>query len=364
MKNRGRARCSLCIAAIWAGGVAMPCAAESQIYGRLNVGVEATKIDNSESSDDVIRVSSYRSVVGFRGSEDLGKGLQTVWQVEGGLSIDSGQGSLTSRDTRVGLQGPFGMVFAGVWTLPYTSATSGFDPFYPTTAGYMAIMGNGSAPTSDNVIDTSAFDRRQRNVIQYWSPDMAGVSLRLAHSPNEEHLSSGAKPSLSSASVTYERHGLTLVLAHELHHEYQGVKTDDIATKVGIAWEWGPLTVAAVVEKLKYETAGGDLERNAWFFSSAYRTPLGTVKAAYSHAGDGYGPSPLSIGAIRSGDSTGASHLTIGFDRELSKRTVLLMFYSRMTNDARATYDFGINQLGTSQGGRPSVLSLGMKHNF
>ena len=342
----------------------MPCAAESQIYGRLNVGVERTKVDKSASRDDVFRMSNYRSVVGFRGSEDLGRGLKTVWQVEGGISLDSGQGSLTSRDMRVGLQGPFGMLFAGVWTLPYTSATSGFDPFYPTTAGYMAIMGNGSAPTSDNVLDTSAFDRRQRNLIQYWSPDLAGVSLRLAHSPNEEHLSSGAKPSLSSASVTYERHGLTLVLATERHHEFHGPETNDIATKVGIAWETGPLTVAAAAENLKYQTAGGDLERNAWFVSGTYQTTVGMFKAAYSHAGDGYGPSPSSIGAIRSGNSTGASHLTIGFDRALSKRTVLLMFYSRITNDARATYDFGINQLGTSKGGRPSVLSLGMNHNF
>ena len=343
----------------------VPCvAAQNQIYGRLNVGVERTKVDKSDSDGDVIRMSNYRSVVGFRGSEDLASGLSTVWQIEGGISLDTGEGSLTSRDTRVGLQGPFGTVFAGVWTLPYTSATSGFDPFYPTTAGYMAIMGNGSAPTTDNVIDTSAFDRRQRNVVQYWSPDMAGFALRLAHSPNEEDVPSGAKPSLTSASLTYERRGLTLVLAHELHHEYQDPKTDDIATKIGLSWEDGPLSLAVEGEQLKYETASGHLKRNAWFVSGTYKMSVGTVKTAYSHAGDGYGAAMETIGAIHSGDGTGASQFTVGVDHELSKRTVLFMFYSRITNDARAAYDFGINQLGTSEGGRPSVLSLGMKHNF
>jgi hypothetical protein len=88
------------------------------------------------------------------------------------------------------------------------------------------------------------------------------------------------------------------------------------------------------------------------------------LKAAYSHAGDGYGSASELIGAIHSGDSTGASQLTLGIDRQLSKRTVLIAFYSRILNEARAVYDFGINQLGVSDGGRPSVLSLGMKHNF
>ena len=39
---------------------------------------------------------------------------------------------------------------------------------------------------SDNVIDTSAFDRRQRNVIQYWTPAWSGVSARLAYALNED----------------------------------------------------------------------------------------------------------------------------------------------------------------------------------
>lgn len=344
--------------------LAQHCCADSQIYGRLNVGLERTKIEKSEAQGDVIRLSNYRSVVGFGGSEDLGSGLRTVWQIEGGFSLDTGEGSMTSRDTRVGLEGSFGTVFAGVWTLPYTSATSGFDPFYPTTAGYMAIMGNGSAPTTDNVIDTSAFDRRQRNVVQYWSPSLAGFELRLAHAPNEENVPSGAKPSLTSASLTYEAHGVTLALGHELHHEYQAPKTSDAATKIGIAWESGPLSLAAVVEKLDYETATGDLERNAWFVSGTYQTTFGTLKAAYSHAGDGYGSANELIGAVRSGDGTGASQLTLGIDHPLSKRTMLIAFYSRIMNDAHGVYDFGINQLGVSEGGRPSVLSLGMKHNF
>lgn len=359
-----KARQRLTLAAFSLLSVTQAWCADSQIYGRLNVGLERTKVDKSEASGDVIRMSNYRSVVGFRGSEDLGSGLRTVWQIEGGFSLDTGEGSMTSRDTRVGLEGLFGTLFAGVWTLPYTSATSGIDPFYPTTAGYMSIMGNGSAPTTDNVLDTSAFDRRQRNVVQYWSPTLGGVELRLAHAPNEENVPSGAKPSLTSASLTYEADGLTLALGHELHHEYQAPNTGDTATKIGVAWESGLLALAAVAEKLDYETATGHLERKAWFVSGTYQANFGALKAAYSHAGDGYGSAKELIGAVHSGDSTGASQLTLGIDRPLSKRTVLIAFYSRIMNDAHGGYDFGINQLGVSEGGRPSVLSLGMKHNF
>lgn len=356
-----------------AGCVAAACASDAvlaqspgtvTIYGRLNTGLEHVHV-SGEGGDNQSRLSNYRSVLGYRGDEDLGGGLKVVWQIEGSISLDTGSGGIANRDTRLGLSGPWGTVFAGVWTLPYTSATSAFDPFYPTTAGYMALMGNGSAPITDNVQDTSSFDRRQVNQIQYWSPKLAGFSARLAYGANEETVAeTGAEPWLASGSLSYEAGPLLLTAAHERHVEYQTSHTTDTATKIGAAYTWGPARLAAVLERLKYGTESGDLERDSWYVSATYRLGAGTFKAGYSRADDGEGPSDQSVGFFRSGSRTGSSQITVGYEHELSKRTSLQAFYSRIRNESQAVYDFAINEIGVTPGQRPSDFAFGLRHSF
>lgn len=333
------------------------------IYGRLNTGVEHVRV--SDGGRDLTRLSNYRSVLGFRGEEDLGGGLKAVWQIEGGLSVDTGAGSLSSRDTRIGLAGGFGTLFAGVWTLPYTSATASFDPFYPTTAGYMALLGNGSAPTTDHLDDTSSFDRRQRNQIQYWSPAWNGLSARVAYGLTDDAApASGAKPWLASGSLTWESEAWLLTLAHERHAEYQTASTTDTATKIGAAWRSGPARVAGVVERLHYGTASGALRRHAWYLSGSWRLGAGTVRAGFARAGDGNGASAETVGFFRSGAGTGARQFSLGYEHELSRRTALHAFYSRLANDDEGRYDFAINEIGATPGQRLSLLAVGLRHAF
>lgn len=333
------------------------------LYGRLNTGLEVVRVSGSDS---VTRLSNYRSVLGFRGEEALGGGLRAIWQLEGSLALDTGAGtSFTNRDTRLGLAGPWGTVFAGVWSLPYNTATSGFDPFYPTTAGYMALMGNGSASISNNVQNTSSFDRRQVNQLQYWSPTLGGVTVKLGYTVNEETVpGSGARPWLASGSLSYEADGLVLTAAVEHHDAYQARDTADLGLKLGAAYQWGPARLAAVVERLRYETTSGDLSRQAWYVSGTYRVGAGTVKAGYARAGNGSGRSLETIGAIHRGSSTGASQLTVGYDHALSRRTTLQAFFSQVDNQRQGHYDFAINEAGALQGQRASVLALGLRHNF
>ena len=336
------------------------------LYGRINVGLEHVDASRSATDLSITRLSNYRSVFGFRGNEDLGSGLKVIWQIETAFSLDTGSSTgIGSRDSHVGLQGGFGTVFGGVWTLPYTSSTSGFDPFYVTTAGYMSIMGNGSASNTNHLIDTHSFDRRQQNVLQYWTPAWSGFSARLAYGVNDaETTASGGKPSLLSGSVEYEIAGLLLTAAHERHKEYQARNTTDTASKIGAAYRFGPARIAAVVERLTYETATGDLKRNSWYVSGTYDVGLGKLNAGYSHANDGTGSATETVGFFRSGPDTGSSQVTVGYEHALSKRTALFAFYSRINNESAALYDFAINQLGIKAGARPSVVSLGMRHNF
>lgn len=366
--SRRRAVAALALAGAATGGAGSAAAQESTgavtLYGRLNTALEHVSASGAGPELSASRLSNYRSVFGFRGEEGLGSGLKAVWQVESAVSLDTGGGTLAGRDTRLGLAGPWGTLFAGTWTLPYTSATAGFDPFYPTTAGYMSLMGNGSAPSTDHLIDTSSFDRRQRNQVQYWSPAWRGLSARLAHGLSEERPDDGRKPRLASGSLSWEGGGLTLTAAHERHHEYEAPDTRDTASKLGAAYRLGPARLAAVVERLRYETATGTLRRNAWYVSAVVRLGAGSLRAGYTRAGDGRGDAAETVGFFRSGADTGASQLTVGYEHELSKRTAIYAYASRISNERAALYDFAINELGIAPGQRPRVLALGLRHQF
>lgn len=356
----------------WAGAALMACAAASHaqdgatVYGRLNVGAEQVRAATEGGSANTQRLSNYRSVLGWRGSEDLGDGFKAIWQIEGALALDTGTGNIANRDSRVGLAGQWGTLFAGQWTLPYTAVTAPFDPFYATTAGYMALLGNGSAASANNVSNTSAFDRRQQNVVQYWAPEWAGVATRVAYAFGEEtSAATGARPSLVSASASYQASAWQWVAAYELHRRYQAATGSDHGIKLGARFSASGLRIAVVFERLAYATAGGSLRRDAGYVSAVYRLGAVSLQGGLGKAMRGRGATAAtSVGNIASGDETGATHATFGVDYAFSGRTSAFAFFSRIRNEHQAHYDFAINESGAARGTSPSVLAIGLRHSF
>jgi predicted porin len=346
----------------------LPAAAQEnvQLYGRLNVALEA--LHSSGSGDSVQRVSNNRSVLGVRGSEDLGGGWQALFQVEGTLSPDTGAGSIAARDTRVGIAGPWGTLFAGNWTLPYNSATSALDPFYPTTAGYMSLMGNGAGATENNTSNAYSFDRRQQNSVHYWTPQWQGWSLRVARGMGEERQANGAHPALTSAALLYDRDALYASLAQEEHHDYQGRGLSDRGSKLAIAWRVDSATQLAVaVESLRYETATGALRRRTAYVSATRQFGRHGLRVGLAHAQSATGNSLETIGTVRAGTGTGTTHATAGYDYQLSKRSSLYAYYTRLANGHNGIAGFAINSIGRETGTAGATLSgvaLGIKHNF
>ncbi|WP_454757936.1 porin [Cupriavidus campinensis] len=353
----------LCVA----GG---PAAAQSSvtIYGRLNTAIEysrASTATDGTALGSVVRQTNYRSVFGLRGEEGLGGSLKALWQIESNLSLDTGQGQIASRNSRVGLQGDYGLLFMGHWQTPYTESTAAYDPYYPTTAGYMALIGNGSTSSSDNVQDTSSFDRRQKNIVQYRSPQFGGVSVWLGWGLPEEKTTVARNPALYSAAAVYERGPLNATLAYEVHQHYQAAGRNDDAIKVGVACQlFAGTRVSAIYEHLHYRTDTGDLQRNGYYASLVQQFGPGSVRIGFAYAANGTGSSTDTVGFFRSGSGTGATQVTVGYDYPLSKRTALFAWYSRINNRPNAVYDFAINELGVSAGADPQTFALGMRHYF
>jgi predicted porin len=333
-----------------------------QIYGRLNVGLESLQNDGARVS----RLSNNRSVLGFNGSEDIGGGTKIIFQIEGTLSPDTGAGSPAARDTRLGIQGSAGTLFAGNWVTPYNGSTAGLDPFYPTTAGYMSIMGNGAAATVNNISDTSSFDRRQQNSVHYWTPAWNGLQLRVAQGVSEERPAGGARPSLTSTALVYEQGPWYATAAWERHHEYQGAGLNDSAAKLAAGYRFGDTRVSVVTERLRYETPAGTLERNDAYVSVTHQIGRHLLKLGVGHAGDGSGSAPdgTIIGYARKGADTGATHVTAGYDYNLSKRSTVYAYYSHLSNQRNGVVDFAINSLGAQPGATLKGVVLGLRHNF
>lgn len=338
------------------------------IYGRLNTAIEYSRASTATDGTKLgstVRQTNNRSVFGFRGVEHLGGSLQAVWQIESNVSLDTGQGQIAGRNTRVGLQGDYGLLFMGHWQTPYTESTAGYDPYYPTTAGYMALIGNGSTSSSDNVQDTSSFDRRQKNIIQYRSPQLGGASLWLGWGLPEEKTTVPRNPALYSAALVYERGPLGATIAYEVHSHYQAAGRNDDALKVALAYQLFPGTrLAALYEHLHYRTDTGDLQRNGYYASLVQKLGTGSVRVGVAYAANGTGSSTDTIGFFRSGSESNAMQFTVGYDYPLSKRTALYAYYSRIHNKKNAIYDFAINELGVSAGADPQTLALGMRHFF
>ncbi len=360
-------------ALLCAGALSMACVpalADSTVtvYGRLNTANEYTRASTASDGTALasgMRQSNYRSVFGLRGEEALGGSLKALWQIESNLSLDTGEGQIAGRNSRIGLQGDYGLLFLGHWHTPYTESTMGYDPYYPTTAGYMALIGNGSASSSDNVENTSSFDRRQKNIVQYRSPRFGGASLWLGWGLPEERATVARNPSLYSAALVYQRGAFDASIAYEVHRHYQAAGRNDDALKLGVAWQvLSGTRIAGVYERLHYRTASGDLQRNAWYASLVQRLGAGSLRLGFGFAANGTGASTDTIGVVRSGPQTGATQWTVGYDHPLSKRTALYAYYSRIDNKRNATYDFAINELGIAAGADPQVFALGMRHTF
>lgn len=354
--------------ALLAGGADAALAEDSavQVYGRLNVAVEQvrTSANSAGTPLSLTREVNNRSVLGFRGSEELGGGYRALFQIEGTISPDTGDGQIAQRDTRVGLQGPFGTVFAGLWVTAYNGATSGLDPWYPTTAGYMNLIANGSGAAVDNVSNTSSFDRRQANSVHYWTPIYKGLQLRVTHGLNEERPANGAHPSLTSAAAIYESGPWYVTVATERHHEYQGPRLNDLGSKIGAAYRFGDTRLAVVAERLKYQTPTGDLKRDAFFVAVTHQLQAHNLRLTAGRAGDGKGSSTQKIGFVKRGPDTGATQFTVGDDFALSKRTSVFLYHTHLRNEKNAVYDFPINGLTASAGSTLRGTALGLRHYF
>jgi hypothetical protein len=221
-----------------------------------------------------VRMTSGTSHIGFRGSLKLHEQFIVLGQFETAMVIDGDanpwESEFPNRDSYLGFKGDWGTLAFGRLDTPYKWVT--LTTINPIKGGYVAdytaIIGTpGFLAQSLNAVprytfspfSNVAFLRREANSIQYWSPTLAGFSLRAGVVANEFRpaaeeaddgtvLSPESDPYIISAAVGFDWGGLTLRYASELHHDYFGVayvsqQTDVPATTYPTSTDWGNTAV-------------------------------------------------------------------------------------------------------------------------
>lgn len=111
-------------------------------------------------------------------------GMAVVAQIESQVDFASApteRAAFGTRDSYLGMEGPWGAIKAGKTDTPYKKATNPWDPFSRTIGDYNSIMGNTGG---DN---RAEFDWRITHAIWYESPIWNGLQFSALISPGQNY---------------------------------------------------------------------------------------------------------------------------------------------------------------------------------
>jgi predicted porin len=373
-----------------AAAFAAPAFAETanvNVYGQVNMSVESISTGDSVAATPVkggtaTKVSSNVTRLGFKGNQDLGDGVSVMFQIEQQIDGDNSGGAGSSRttfatrNTFVGLSDKaLGTVQIGKIDTPYKSATRSLDAFGDLLADSRTLLG-GVAGKSALI----SFDGRQGDEVMYTSPEMAGVTFAAAYVAGAESNKNTTvnQGSATSLAAMYKSGDLSANLGYEVHN-IGSINSGSIATttatptagtdgqqetamKIGVGYKMDALYLSAI-----YEITGDNFTGTTKYDHKAINVAAkydlsdkNTVKVAYSK-----------VGEINGVADTGATQVSLGFDRKLAKTTSIYALYTALTNGDAVVYSLsdagstgGGSTAATGNGSKVSALAVGVKHAF
>lgn len=342
--------------------------------GIIQANIKSYKVGNTTRVvQNELRIDDdYTSRFWLTGTEDLGGGLSALFYVQNRFNTDVGSAGsgngLSNGDTYLGLKSHWGQMTLGRHTMMDGQGSKvefgrNGTPAIPnsmisskTILGYMNTTG----------LTTS----RVANSALYKSPKFSNFSLAAGYAASG---SNGNEGTVTGAPGYADGHALFLLGNYAsgpvyVNLAYWTTEAEGAATNDQQQWRLSGsyafangFKIGAQYDRATIETigtAGADRTRSAWNIPVSYTFGRHTIQASYTKANDF---SDLA--------NSGATMWVIGYDHALSKRTHVGLFYSRLDNDANASYS--PNGSGGSTNGSTllagesaSILALGIKHTF
>jgi len=385
------------------------------IYGVADASFEWAEADSAAYNTNLDRntfnrVNTNSSLIGFRGTEDLGNGMKAVFQYESSVNFDSLGGAISGgRDSFVGLDTNYGNLRMGTLTAPTRALGAAVD----MNAGATGPGANGSligkvmggnalvAGTSVRTVagggyavgdgynngaagyNAGVFDTRLTNAIAYISPSFSGFNVAAAYSVGEnKNLDTNDNTSRQSDTKAYDLGafysngpiyvGLSYGKADQNRDgaTFSGCSAAGSGVNAaGTGFTAASQLVCAADETSitrvagKYTFSGGhqiaalwernkaDINWAAGFGSSISQHTWGLggkfmVSPSLALIGQYYDADDASISKIAPDGDTEAKLYQVGLEYSMSKRTMLKASYSRLNNGKDTATDFNVGAVG------------------
>jgi predicted porin len=338
------------------------------LYGRVYATFESVEAKGGSVAEVARRnrVSDQSSLLGVRGTEDLGGGLKAFFQLETGFKPDENNTAFAQRNSAVGLQGGWGSVLLGRWDTPFKVVTTAIDPYGDlTNSGITGVLNDGGN-----------FDRRDQNSVQYWSPTIGGFAARLLYTANErKNDPANVNARDAGASITYTGGPAYAFLVWEEHKDQVGGNgaalgqvTSGAAVVNGVAGAketgyagggsvvFGPVKLGAQAQKYK-KTNRSDAK--AYMANIVFTFGNNQLIYQYMQSKDGQ------TNALRPtlGELDCKSN-SIGYQYNFSRRTFIIASYVKVDNNRAAACNFGANRLAAAVDQDPQSAWVGIRHVF
>jgi predicted porin len=351
----------LLIAAVGAALVAGPMMAAQAaptVYGSFHMSLD--RYDNGKdttSSGSTERgiVNSNSSRFGIKGDEDLGGGLKSIYQVEGGVfAADDGTSGFgnTLRNTYVGFTGSsWGAVKLGRYDTPVKELGRAVDQFNEQVGDIRNIIGNSTVAN----VNTTAFDQRVSNMLRYDSANYGGVAFALQYSTPEVKTATRS----TSGNVTFTQGPLYVGLGYEKHLFSSSTLKDENDMRLVGKYSMGDLVFSALYETMSDLAGTSGADRKTWGIGGGYKMANNMFKLHYYKTDKVDGQTA----------ENGAKMWALGVDHSFSKTTMAYFTYAKVDNDS-GTFAFNPSSsngghgttnvpVAGANGASPKAYSLG-----
>lgn len=186
-------------------------AADVQLYGLVDLGLNWTQVDNGKTTTDSFGMGSGQnsgSRFGLKGTEDLGNGYKVGFNLENSFKADDGaldKGSrLFHRESLLFVQTPFGEISAG-----RTGALDAGTGRYNLMGSGATAIGTGWDKVGASTAVLLGTGSRMDNTLTYKSPKMVGFTVLAQASLKKDNTSKTDGEEGSSDAERYYGLGVT-----------------------------------------------------------------------------------------------------------------------------------------------------------
>ena len=312
--------------------------------------------NGSISNKTQLTNSGYNSSrLGFRGTEDLGGGLNASFWLEAGLNNDNGSGANTStnnqvtgatggggltfnRRSTVSLGGAFGEVRLGRDYTPQFWNQTVFDPF--------GTNGVGTTQTLNSTVGgTTAV--RASNSIGYFLPKMGGIYGQAQVYMGENNKNGAATEKDGNGAAMRIGYAAGPINAAFAYSETKFAAGNIKSTNVGASYDLGVAKLAGL-----YTRDNNSITADGKGYLLGVNAPMGAgeIRASYSTY------------KIDSANDPKSNKLALGYVHNMSKRTALYTTVARVSNRGGAAQ--ALNGASTAANSNSTGLDIGVRHSF